>query len=77
MDVSATRSITVGVSNLERALGLFARVMALRVDWRDSDVWVTADGDSVYVKGRIGGCFMSEYELFEYENIPPTGRGSS
>jgi len=37
------------------------------------DVWVTADGDFVYVKGRIGGYFMSEYELVEYENIPPTG----
>jgi hypothetical protein len=30
------------------------------------DVWVTADGDQIYVKGRIGGHFQSEYELIEY-----------
>lgn len=30
------------------------------------DVWVTADGDFVYVKGKIGGYFQSEYELIEY-----------
>jgi hypothetical protein len=34
------------------------------------DVWVTADDDYVYVKGRIGGYFTSEYELIEYENVP-------
>ncbi len=34
MHVSATRCITVGVSNLEYALKLFAGVMALRIDWR-------------------------------------------
>lgn len=37
------------------------------------DVWVTADGDCVYVKGRIGGYFMSEYELVEYQNVLPAG----
>lgn len=35
------------------------------------DVWVTADGDYVYVKGQIGGTFMSEYELVEYEQSVP------
>jgi hypothetical protein len=37
------------------------------------DVWVTADGDFVYVKGRIGGYFQSEYELVEYRATPASG----
>jgi catechol 2,3-dioxygenase-like lactoylglutathione lyase family enzyme len=34
MSVSATRSITVGVSNLEQSLNLFGNVMGLRTEWR-------------------------------------------
>ncbi len=34
MSVSATRSITVGVSDLDAALRLFAGTMALQVDWQ-------------------------------------------
>lgn len=35
----------------------------------DIDVWVTADRDYVYVKGEIGGYFMSSYELIDYALI--------
>jgi hypothetical protein len=34
------------------------------------DLWVTADGDYVYVKGKIGGYFQSDYELVSYEKTP-------
>jgi len=79
MDVSATRSITVGVSNLEHALELFAGVMALQIDWRDNldasllEAWglpaaTRAEAAELSCKGYPYG----RLRLVEYSPVNPT-----
>ncbi|MCB1626009.1 MAG: VOC family protein [Pseudomonadales bacterium] len=58
MHVSGTRCITVGVSNLDRALGLFAQVMALSIDWRGA-----LDASWLRTWGRPAGTQAQAAEL--------------
>ncbi|GMU68667.1 MAG: hypothetical protein AMXMBFR37_09990 [Steroidobacteraceae bacterium] len=60
-------TVAAGTFNTHHYQYLDAGAGTMATPYPPVDVWVTADGDYIYVKGRIGGNFMSEYELVEYE----------
>ena len=68
LTLEGREKVTVKAGTFDSLHFSFGAVQGLSVEHPLYHVWVTADGDYVFLKGWVGGYMMTAYELVEYSD---------